>query len=167
MFRIFCGFSLYYILIQWFCVTFVSIVFYIAEHVDNAVSLNMNSILRRNLRLNCLECSRQTFIGREMKQKQLHCLNKLIDLRHGVGGGKFHYYPLLNSIKVWAVAASVSFSSLCLSCSSFYSERLVLAAWGHELISLYSGHYRFFFKIYCGILHSYFLIKFPELVSWQ
>ena len=68
--------------------------FYIAEHVDisqheqysqKEFDAELPGVLQENFHLE----------GNEAK-KQWHCLNKLIDLRHGFGGGKFHYYLLLN-----------------------------------------------------------------------
>lgn len=95
-FGTFCGFSLYYVLIQWFCVAFSSIFLYCRmcpqcspsqheQYSQKEFEAELPGVLQENFHRE----------GNEAK-KQWHCLNKLIDLRHGFGGGKFHYYLLLN-----------------------------------------------------------------------
>lgn len=112
---IFCNLNSYYILIQWCCLTLVCIFPYYWTCRQCSISqpeLYSQEEFRAGI---AWSIAGKAFIEREMKQKQLHCLNKLIDFktwegRRGPGGGggawsgegRFVYYPLFNSIlKSW------------------------------------------------------------------
>lgn len=140
---IFCNLNSYYILIQWCCLTLVCIFPYYWTCRQCSISqpeLYSQEEFRAGI---AWSIAGKAFIEREMKQKQLHCLNKLIDFKTwegrrgpgvgvGPGVGRGVLFTTHYLILSWRVGVEVA-RSKCLSifitfCSYLYPDGLVWTA---------------------------------------
>ena len=172
--RIFCNLNSYYILIQWCCLTLVCIFLYYWTCRQCSISqpeLYSQEEFRAGIAWS-IAC--KALIEREMKQKQFHCLNKLIDFktgegrqgpgwRGGGGEGSFVYYLLFNSIlKSRGGGGKKQVSEHFYHILFIPLPRRISGNLGTQLVSPCPSNH-ICYNIYCWNFKLYFLSRIPGL----